>query len=115
MSLAFLVALAVSGAQSPHSITIDTTRPFSASRTIRGIYKYVDGDRFFYNCGGDTCVDTLIRDDYLQKNVVALNGHWITIKVKRVQSCDSEQGDRTACMRSGGSAFRIVRWISPGG
>jgi hypothetical protein len=94
-------------------LNINTSVPFSSSKTITGIYKFVDGDRIFYNCGGDTCVDLLIRDKYLQEHGVDLNGRTVTIEVKRVLSCDEQKGDQTACLRSSGSAFRIVRWVLP--
>jgi hypothetical protein len=95
------------------SVVVDTTRPFSASRTITGIYKYIDGDHLYYSCGGDTCVDALIRDDYLRDNGAKLDGRSVTLRVKRVLACDEERGDRSLCLRGAGSAFRIVQWVSP--
>jgi hypothetical protein len=108
----FLIATALVMTCIP-KVVVDESRPFSASRTISGIYKYVDGDSLFYNCGGDTCVDMLIRDAYLQDNISRLNGKRVTLKVKRVMACDQEYGDQTACLRGAGSALRIVQWVSP--
>jgi hypothetical protein len=112
MPIKTLFAVALTTACIP-SVVVDETRPFSASRTITGIYKYVDGDVLFYSCGGDTCADRLIRDAYLQKNGHKLSGEHVTLKVKRVMACDQEHGDEATCLRGAGSALRIVQWVSP--
>jgi len=87
---------------------------FSGTRVMTGDYRYIDGDRFIYSCGGSTCVDTLVRDSFLEANAVQLNGSRITIEVRRVIACDMQLSSQVACVRSSdGSALKIRRWIRP--
>jgi hypothetical protein len=81
---------------------------------ITGQYRYIDGDRFFYRCGGTVCEDTLVRDAFLQSRVNELDGHEITLIVRRVNACDLHVSSELACVRSSnGSAFVIEKWVNP--
>jgi hypothetical protein len=95
------------------NVNINQSDLFTNKVIIHGIYKYIDGDRLFYNCGGGTCSDLIVRDRYLQSHLSELNSHWITIEVTRVNSCDKEKGSELTCLRDGGSVFHIVRWVDP--
>jgi hypothetical protein len=78
---------------------------------MTGTYKFIDGDRFFYRCGGTVCEDVLQRDNFLQKHVIELDGHQITIQVSR-ESCKGEL--TVQCVRSSnGSYLRVRKWVDP--
>lgn len=87
-----------------------------ASDTIdlTGTYAYEDGDRLFFECGGSLCDDILIRDNFLQENVLRLDRTSVRVIVRRVVACDMTVSTQVACIKSSnGSAFKIVKWISP--
>lgn len=109
----FLTALLAAQSANPCSENIDVQRAIATDKAvIHGLYRYADGDRLVYNCGGGTCSDFLIRDQYLQDHIKELVNRWITVEVTRVDSCGKE-GSRFACIRNGGSALHIIRWVDP--
>src|SRR4051812_640197 len=108
--MTLLIALIALAAADPciEQINVKQSDLYTGKVIIRGLYKYIDGDRLFYNCGGGTCSDLIVRDSYLQKHLVELSNHWITVEVTRVNSCDKEKGSQLTCYRDGGSVFHIV-------
>lgn len=79
---------------------------------IEGIYVYLDGDRFVYECGGSMCADVLARDKYLNDNVLKLDRTKVTLVVRRAVCAREEL--TVWCMRSSnGSYLQIKEWIEP--
>jgi hypothetical protein len=79
---------------------------------VMGKYYYRDGDRFVWRCSpNDLCIDTIIRDERLNREAADLVGSVMTLRVERVSAC-SRQSSETACARNrNGSALRIIEWI----
>jgi hypothetical protein len=109
----FLSILAASSAGTELLTPKAENAAFDRRYQMTGRYRYVDGDRFFYACGGTVCVDTLVRDQYLQQHVNELNGKIVTIIVRRIETCTDPHSSQVACVRSSGTGFEILRWVDP--
>lgn len=79
---------------------------------VKGIYRYIDGDRIVWKCGRSReCLDIVIRDERLARSAAGLLNQSISLRVKRVPACGSES-TQVACLRSrDGTALLIVEWL----
>jgi hypothetical protein len=81
--------------------------------TIRGEYRYVDGDTIFWPCSpSDTCVDALIRDERLSGEASRLLGSILVLRVERVDACGDRSNPMVCLRNSNGSALKILGWIA---
>lgn len=103
MFLALLLAACARDAISP---------PATGHLTVTGRYEYIDGDRLIWRCRpNQECIDTLVRDDRLQREVEISPAMRVTLRVDRVSAC-GPQSSQVACIQSrDGTAFAIVQWL----
>jgi hypothetical protein len=87
--------------------------PADGAFIVEGELRFIDGDRLLVACGeSKPCVETLIRDERLQRQVVKLQGRKLRLRVERVPVCGPLSSEE-ACMRGGRNrtALRIMEWL----
>ena len=79
---------------------------------VEGELRYVDGDRLLVRCGSQRrCMETLIRDERLQREILRLQGRRLRLRVRRVDACGAESS-QAACVQSlDRTALRILEWL----
>ena len=82
------------------------------SFVVEGRLEYIDGDRLFVACGRrQPCLETLIRDERLQRDILTLQGRRLRLRVERVAAC-GPQSSGVACLQSKDrTALRILEWL----
>jgi hypothetical protein len=112
-TLAFLLAGSACAAQPhPRSAAVDTAG-VGATFIVTGRLRFLDGDRLLIDCGRrEACEEMLVRDERLQREVVALQGRRLTLRVQRVEGCGAASSE-AVCVRGARTALRILEWISP--
>jgi hypothetical protein len=110
VGLVFITACAVTSPVS--TLTQGSSRTIGEQFVVTGRYYYEDGDRLSWRCElARLCVETLVRDERLQREVVSLLGATLTLRVERVDACGS-RSSQVACFQSlDRSALRIEEWI----
>jgi hypothetical protein len=108
MKLFALIALLTAACMPKGASALEADQIF----TVKGVYKYVDGDRITWTCGTRrTCTDVLIRDRRLAESATKLLNQHVSLRVRRVDAC-GPQSTQVACLRSSsGTALLIVEWL----
>ena len=78
--------------------------------TVR--YYYEDGDRLSWRCGrAILCVETIVRDERMQREIDTLEGATVTLRVERISAC-GPGSSQVACIQSSDrTAIRILEWV----
>lgn len=113
VTVAFLLACSAGAAQPhPRRVSADTAE-VGATFIVTGRLRFLDGDRLLIDCGRrEACEEMLVRDARLQRDVVALQGQRLTLRVQRVDGCGAVSSE-VVCVRGAQTALRILEWVSP--
>lgn len=78
--------------------------------TVRGVYRYLDGDNIFVGCDDIACAVHLVRTEYTRDRVVAYEGRRVWAVGVYVSPCEDPEYFG-ACVQSGRQpALLIRRW-----